>query len=211
MMRFRTWAELPSNFLLLAVAGFALIDGLGSWLLALESQLAVLALIRLLELLYLLALTYHFRLFDGMGLATLPDRTAWKVFVLISVVCLSVVAVGYLLRPDWIAYVGTPEWLKGVSGLLMMALLAPVIEELFFRAIAYRMLRQLAGVIPAVVISALLFSMMHGEMAFPQLAGGFIFAIAYEWSRNLWIPIMLHMGANVIVWLISAGLLTGSF
>jgi len=200
MIRFRDWQELPTNFFIAAVIGFALVDGVGGWLLGSESQLRTLEVVRAVELLFLLLLARHFRLFESLGISNPPSKKAWGQGVLIAAICLAVVGLGYLARPDWLAYVGVPVWLTGVEGLLVMTLLAPLVEELFFRGVAYLMLRQLFGVIPAVVVSAILFSMMHGSVEFPQLAGGFIFAIAYEWTRNLWIPILLHMGANTAVW-----------
>jgi len=46
---------------------------------------------------------------------------------------------------------------------------------------------------------------MHGALLSPQLMGGLIFAIAYEYTRNLWIPIFLHIAGNsliiVLAWL----------
>jgi hypothetical protein len=133
----------------------------------------------------------------------MPKQAEWRLFFTIAAVCLLSIGIMYALWPHWFAHIERPEWVRGIAGLFVMTLLAPVVEELFFRAVVYRMLRQLMGVIAGILLSAICFSLMHGAFAFPQLAGGVIFAVAYEWSRNLWIPILLHIGANSAVWLIS--------
>jgi len=85
-----------------------------------------------------------------------------------------------------------------------MVVLAPAVEELVFRGLLYRMLRERWGVLVSVAVSAAFFSLIHHGMLFsPQLVGGIIFALAYEWSRSLWVSIALHMGANAAVYLLS--------
>ncbi|MDX8408020.1 MAG: CPBP family intramembrane glutamic endopeptidase, partial [Mariprofundaceae bacterium] len=112
-------------------------------------------------------------------------------------------AVSWLLDVALLARLGAPDWVHGLNGLLAMLMLAPLAEELFFRAVVYRLFRQSFGMPVAIVLSAACFAMMHGALLSPQLAGGLIFAVAYEWSRNLWVPIALHVGANAAVLLLS--------
>jgi len=110
----------------------------------------------------------------------------------------------YGVEPAWFAYVRIPSWLEGVAGLVLMVLLAPVLEEIIFRGLLYRMLREQWGIVISVAVSAVFFSLVHqGALVSPQLAGGIIFALAYEWSRSLWVPIGLHIGANSAVYLLS--------
>jgi len=67
----------------------------------------------------------------------------------------------------------------------------------------YRMLRERWGIWISVAVSAAFFSLVHhGILLSPQLIGGIIFALAYEWSRSLWVSIALHMGANAAVYVL---------
>jgi len=159
--------------------------------------------VRLLQLCVLLALIKHFSVATSLGL-TKPSSQAVRIFLLISTVCTSCVAILYLLQPHWFAYINTPPWLHGFSGLLLMVLLAPMVEELFFRGLLYRVLREQWGIVVSVAVSAVFFSLVHHGFIFsPQLLGGIIFAFAYEWSRSLWVAMALHMGANSAVYMLS--------
>lgn len=80
------------------------------------------------------------------------------------------------------------------------AVAAPLIEELLFRGLIYKRLRVLVKPIPAMIISAAIFGIAHGN--FVQFVYAFllgiIFAYVYEKFHNIWIPITFHAGANLI-------------
>ncbi|MCD7841730.1 MAG: CPBP family intramembrane metalloprotease, partial [Lachnospiraceae bacterium] len=78
-------------------------------------------------------------------------------------------------------------------------LLVPVTEELVFRGLTYRRMRTRMQTYQAVVISALLFALYHGNpiqmlYAFPM---ALLLALLYEKSGSLVYPILLHIGANL--------------
>jgi membrane protease YdiL (CAAX protease family) len=86
------------------------------------------------------------------------------------------------------------------------ALISPVAEELFFRGFLYGYFRRW-GVIVALPASTLLFVLAHtvttGKLAFPQIVGGLLFAIAYEKEKNLLVPVTIHMLGNLALFSIA--------
>jgi hypothetical protein len=84
-------------------------------------------------------------------------------------------------------------------------LFGPVAEELFFRGIIYGFLRRW-GVIVAVVLSALIFVLCHPVqhgIPITRLLGGVLFAVAYETSGSLMVPITIHVLGNLAIFTIS--------
>lgn len=82
---------------------------------------------------------------------------------------------------------------------------APIAEELFFRGIIYRLLRPM-GVIPAILISTLLFASahaMHGMVPVPQLVGGILFAAAFEKEGHIAVPMIIHGAGNTALFTLS--------
>ena len=83
----------------------------------------------------------------------------------------------------------------GAFGMLLtLAVVVPIAEELLFRGLLYAWLRERIGLRPAMLISALAFSLLHGIAwlipAFAML--GLILAWVYERSDSLWAPIVTH-------------------
>jgi membrane protease YdiL (CAAX protease family) len=90
-------------------------------------------------------------------------------------------------------------------GLLLLALLvtsvaAPITEEVFFRGMLYRYLRQAWPVWAAASVSAVIFGLLH---FFPVLLPVFIFwgillALVYERTGSLTNAILLHAAGNAL-------------
>lgn len=72
--------------------------------------------------------------------------------------------------------------------------LAPLAEEVAFRGLLYRYLRHLATPLTATFASALLFALMHASLAQCTwaLVLGLVAAVAYEHTRSLLTPIIIH-------------------
>ena len=96
------------------------------------------------------------------------------------------------------------------SGCLFMEIVsaviaAPILEELFFRGMIYKRLRDMINVKAAVVISALFFGTFHGNLV--QFVYAFIIglmlAYVYEKFKTIWAPVIFHVGANLISVLIT--------
>lgn len=94
---------------------------------------------------------------------------------------------------------------SGTANLLtffvMGAILSPVAEELFFRGILFTFLRKW-GVPAAFFVSTALFACLHtGGTGLPyiQLIGGGLFALSFEYTKNLVVPIVIHMSGNLFI------------
>ncbi len=87
----------------------------------------------------------------------------------------------------------------GILGMVFFGgFVVPVAEELFFRGVLYRWMRQFMGMWVAIVVSSLIFGLLHGDIA---VAGatfvmGIILAWFYERSGSLWAPITIHIVNN---------------
>lgn len=95
----------------------------------------------------------------------------------------------------------------GIAGLVIAAvLIAPFVEEIFFRGMIFRSLRNGVGVVAAAVLSGLFFGMLHWDFAtverllqvIPLIAFGIALALLYAWSGSLWGSIVLHGTNNAL-------------
>jgi len=87
-----------------------------------------------------------------------------------------------------------------IAGMLLVAcVLAPLSEELLFRAGLYRVIRQKLGRTPALLISALLFGVLHQNWAgfLPLAALGMLLALVYEATGSIRVPIVAHALFNL--------------
>ena len=78
---------------------------------------------------------------------------------------------------------------------LVGGLIAPVVEEVFFRGILYGFFRKW-GVLLALLLSTTLFILAHPGPYITQAVGGIIFALAYEREGKLMVPIIIHALGN---------------
>ncbi len=81
---------------------------------------------------------------------------------------------------------------------LVAALLGPVAEELFFRGVVYGFLRRF-GVATALLGSSAVFVLAHSPagIAFTHLIGALVFAAAYEYEKNIMVPVTIHVMGNL--------------
>ena len=79
-------------------------------------------------------------------------------------------------------------------------ILVPVLEEYVFRGLVYKRLREWLGMTWAVVISAIIFGMMHMNIVQFVYAGflGVFLALCVERTKHLYGAILAHMAANTI-------------
>lgn len=88
-----------------------------------------------------------------------------------------------------------------IWGLAFSAILiAPFVEEVFFRGFLFAGFRERYGWPKAAAISALLFSLIHLQPLnmIPIFGLGFLFAYVYESTGSLWPPIIMHTAVNTI-------------
>lgn len=86
-----------------------------------------------------------------------------------------------------------------VCELLGSCLVIPIAEELLYRGIVYKRLRLLFDAMPAIVLSALLFGLMHVNLVQFLYAGliGLFLAYLTESGGRLYLPILAHIAANL--------------
>ncbi|HKP93703.1 MAG TPA: CPBP family intramembrane glutamic endopeptidase [Chthoniobacterales bacterium] len=78
--------------------------------------------------------------------------------------------------------------------------LAPLAEEFIFRFFMYGVVRRYCGRIIGVLVSALLFAAVHAHLPSfaPLFVLGSCFAIAYEWSGSILVPMIMHALFNAL-------------
>lgn len=81
---------------------------------------------------------------------------------------------------------------------LVAALIGPLAEEMFFRGVLYGFLRRF-GIAAAIIGSSALFVAAHlsGGIALTHALGALVFAAAYEYEKNIWVPVAIHVLGNL--------------
>lgn len=92
------------------------------------------------------------------------------------------------------------SWINFAAVFVVAAIIAPIVEELLFRGLLYQWLRKHGGVALAVPGSAALFAVVHFiPVLLPALfVVGIVLALAFEWSKSLWVTITLHAMQNAL-------------
>ncbi len=128
-----------------------------------------------------------------------------------------VIALGLALAgfdPAALIYIHLPDNTRRlILFFLVGGIAAPVAEELFFRGIIYGFLRNRlraslgrAGIAWAIILTTILFAGAHGiRGGFPltQVVGGLVFCLAYEQSKSLATPMVIHCSGNTALFFLS--------
>ena len=109
----------------------------------------------------------------------------------------------YLIQVNADLYASQSEAFSDMSVfwyLMLSICLAPITEELIFRGFWYTYLKKAWGIIPAAFISALGFSVLHGNLpqGYITLLMGLFYALCMEYTGRVWVVIALHMAANIL-------------
>ncbi len=93
------------------------------------------------------------------------------------------------------AELSSPGWLL-VGGVIV----APVVEEVFFRGFVFAGLRQRYDWKKAALISSALFAVIHVSPTtmIPIFILGYIFAYLYHRSNSIWPAILMHVSTNAL-------------
>ena len=95
-----------------------------------------------------------------------------------------------------------PIW----AGIILYGIVSPLVEEIVFRGIVYNRMHRQYGKWIAIIGSALLFGVYHGN-AVQALYGfilGVLIAVMYEKYGSFAVPIILHSVANVFVYVVTS-------
>ncbi len=90
-----------------------------------------------------------------------------------------------------------------VTGAILLTVLAPLAEEILFRGLVFRALRNWAGVWPAALLTGTLFGLIHAgsspiEFLVPLAIFGVLLCLLYQWSGSLYPCIALHAANNTL-------------
>lgn len=87
-----------------------------------------------------------------------------------------------------------------VFELLGSGLLIPIAEELLYRGVVYNRLRLLVGAPAAIILSAVIFGVMHFNLVQFLYAGilGIFLALLVEWTGFVHTAVLAHMAANLV-------------
>lgn len=130
--------------------------------------------------------------------------------ILASSVLLGIVTVG-LLFPDYSmqtqeqlqVYQRASDW-RIPAAILGAAISAPLFEELFFRGLVQGGLRVALSAFGAIALSSIFFVALHDPvnnraLVAPILALSVALGMVFEYSRNIWHAIALHLLHNAVV------------
>jgi membrane protease YdiL (CAAX protease family) len=103
--------------------------------------------------------------------------------------------------PDELGVDGSTAALVAVS--LLVCVLAPIAEELFFRGFCFTALRRTVGMLPAAVLTGIIFGAIHLggtdiEFIVPLMVFGFFLCLLYVWTDSLLPCIVLHALNNAL-------------
>jgi len=116
------------------------------------------------------------------------------------------IAVAPFLRPSGRSIVEVfPHTVAGGVLLALSAVvMAPLMEEVFFRGFLFRGLLARCGPVWSAVISAALFAAVHREPSriLPLFVAGLLLAWVYYRTRSLWTSIALHASVNALVFVL---------
>ena len=84
--------------------------------------------------------------------------------------------------------------------IVLAVVVAPVAEELAFRGYLYGVIKRYFGAVPSLILSGMLFALIHLNLPsfFPLLVLGWVFALAYELSGSLLVPMTMHALFNAL-------------
>lgn len=200
--------------LLTALTAVVLLEAGAAWVPG--PPLVVTGLVRLLDILLLCGLLHLLnKELSAVGLsvkqagAGLATGIAWSAVFGAMVLAAGAVLMMAGLSPLGLLKLRLPET-QGELFLFFLVggLIGPVAEELVYRGLIYTALRRW-GITIAVSGSTLLFVLSHSlstGLPIPQIIGGIVFALAYERSKSLFAPIVIHCLGNTAIF--SIGLIS---
>jgi len=87
-----------------------------------------------------------------------------------------------------------------ILAVIVVAIIAPVVEELFFRGFLYTAFRKRWGIVAAAILSSVIFAFFHFNLFnfIPIVIIGIALVYLYEVTGSLGPPIMLHALNNLL-------------
>jgi len=104
------------------------------------------------------------------------------------------------------------NWLEQAAVLVAVVVLAPLGEELLFRGVLLRGLRERLGIVASVAVSACLFSAYHLDPVgfLPRLEIGIVLALVVWKTGSLWPAVAAHAANNALAMVLTAAAIEDS-
>jgi len=150
-----------------------------------------------------------------------PLGRMWRVFLAGAVADLGLIVafIAVMLKyyPDYEGstaiikmWAGNDKWFFVLTSTFMYA----ACEEIFLRGLVFSYIKKHAGFMKALLVSSLIFSLMHGGRIWGALLmiflSGLVYGLAYEKTRSLAVPCLLHGLHNSVLRVIGVlGLIGG--
>lgn len=139
----------------------------------------------------------------------------WKFIVLLTIILL----VGDVIVMELTSFIGNSyenskteaiqqnlNFFTILIAFISAAVISPVYEEIFYRGFLYRWLRTRFGMMGAIFLSSLIFTIIHIPTynAMPvNFLSGIVFAWAYERTNSIWPSVIIHGLTNGIMVLLT--------
>ncbi|MGD9160761.1 MAG: type II CAAX endopeptidase family protein [Desulfobacteraceae bacterium] len=202
------------NILFIAAASIVFIEGAAIFLSSGRhlNSLIIIGIVRLLEIITIISAVIIW----GKGLPSIgldPSTTIrgikkgllWS--FIFGMAAGFIFLILYFAGKNPLAYIHSqlPEKNKDIFIFLGIGcIVGPIAEELFFRGILYGFFRRW-GIPAALIFTTILFVLAHyNTVTIPviQIAGGIIFAVAYEIEKSLIVPIIIHILGNSAIYIL---------
>jgi uncharacterized protein len=140
----------------------------------------------------------------------------WKIIIIYSVILL----VGAVIIVVLTSFIGN-SWENSKTESLQQnatfftillafisaAIISPIYEEIFYRGFLYRWLRTRIGLTGALLLSSLIFTIIHiptYNVMPVNFFSGILFALAYERTNSIWPSVLIHGLTNGIMVLLAS-------
>lgn len=90
------------------------------------------------------------------------------------------------------------------AGLLLYGVVSPFVEEVIFRGFLYGRMRVYMPKVWAVLVSAMLFGIYHGNLVqgIYGFVMGILFTLVYEKYKNFYLAVCMHMITNLVAYFV---------
>ena len=202
------WLGLSSLVVLLAFAGASEASGSENENVLFDADLAIGGIVfygLMIAVSFAIASAYpRARRMDALGFRRFRLRWVWISFAVVVATTIVAVAVEPFLHGGEDQGLGADRWQPEQAGafvanVLVLTLLGPFAEELFFRGLGVRVLMLYGGLV-AILVTGVIFGLVHGILgALPPLV---LFGIGLAWVRlrsaSIWPPFIGHSAYNAL-------------
>ncbi|MBR2588360.1 MAG: CPBP family intramembrane metalloprotease [Bacilli bacterium] len=89
--------------------------------------------------------------------------------------------------------------IQSIIYILSVAIITPIKEEIIYRGILYRFLEKKYSFLVSMIISSVIFGLLHGGLPITAMIMGIVFAILYKKTNSIMPSIILHTFWNLFV------------